>query len=1189
MSFTTKESQEAVLLGSSLQQTATGMAIGPWPEMLHRQDDRAQRQGMPPVANLEGDLDASPGDLVRVLCGHAIGRPHKRAFVYLLDGQTESSELTYEAVDRRARAIGARLQDMGLAGKRVLLAYPHGMDFIAGFFGCLYAGCTAVPTYLPHNRTLDRFQAIVTDSGASIVLSTTSAEAQYQTATGMRSGRKDSAASIPWLATDEISDNLAAQWTMPVIDPQSLAMLQYTSGSTSQPKGVMLSHANLIHNARAIHQAFGVGNETGVFWLPTYHDMGLVGGVLEPMLAGLTSVLMAPGTFLQRPVAWLAAISKYRATISGGPNFAYDLCVRKVTDEQRATLDLSCWNLAFIGAEPIAVETLERFADAFAPCGFDAKAFYPCYGLAEATLMVSGAARGSGMTLQTFDDAALAEGRALASHDGSARTRRMVSCGTPVGDQRVLIVDSQTCTQSLPDGVGEIWVSGASVGQGYWQKPDQTRRSFNACLSGRGRMPGDMTGEMPDDVWAEVQTEIPTGHFLRTGDMGFVYEEQLYVTGRRDDLLIIRGLNRHPQDLESTARKSHPLFDAGFSAAFVMDSHGAAGESSDITPRIVLVQEVTRNGKIDYAPIMAGIREAVLIEHGLAIQAIVLVRCGTIPRTSSGKVQRRACRAAFEAGELKVLAESHSTGLGRLVEINCDSAAQASIASPVSQVASGKAVGTAPQSLALAAVCQHALALSGVALSDVTPDTPLTALGLDSLQRVELAAALEKTFACRLPDTAFSPTQTLGDLAQTVQQRLHECSKVDVPAIHIPSAHHEFARFPEYVELKRYERMLKAVAGDNPYFRVDQGGTSSGSIARVDGRDMVNFCVYDYVGMAHDPVVTAAAKTAIDHYGTGAGASRLVSGEKQVHRDLEQGLARFLGTASAIAFVSGHATNVSTIGHLMGPDDLIVHDVLAHNSIVQGAQLSGATRRVFAHNDWRAMDALLSEMRHRYRRTLIAIEGVYSMDGDFPNLPQFVELKKKHKALMLVDEAHSLGTMGATGRGIGEHWAVARGDVDLWMGTLSKSLASCGGYIAGSAEMVEYLRYTVPGFVYSVGIPPSNAAAALAALNVLQAEPQRVTRLRRLAALFLSLAKARGLNTGFAGGTPVIPVIVGNSVKSLRLAHALFERGINVLPILHPAVPESSARLRFFITTNHSEARIRSAVSAIADELAKLQ
>ena len=470
----------------------------------------------------------------------------------------------------------------------------------------------------------------------------------------------------------------------------------------------------------------------------------------------------------------------------------------------------------------------------------------------------------------------------------------------------------------------------------------------------------------------------------------------------------------------------------------------------------------------------------------------------------------------------------------------------------------------------------------------MTPDTPLTGLGLDSLQRVELAAALERTFGCRLPDADFNPAQTLGELAHAVERQRNARSGLDGIAGHIPAEHYDFARFPEYGRLKRYERMLRVVAGDNPYFRVDEGGAASGSVTHIAGRDLVSFSNYDYVGMAREPEVVNAAKDAIDRYGTSAGASRLVSGEKQVHRDLERVLANFLGTADALVFVSGHATNVTTIGHLLGPEDLVVCDTLAHNSIIQGAQLSGATRRAFGHNDWRALDSLLTEVRHRYRRVLIAIEGVYSMDGDYPDLPRFVALKKQHKALMLVDEAHSLGTMGPTGRGIAEHWGVARADVDLWMGTLSKALASCGGYIAGSSALVEYLRYTAPGFVYSVGLSPPNAAAALAALRVLAAQPHRVSRLRELSALFLTLAAQRGLNTGTAAGTPVVPVIVGNSVKSLRLARALFDRGINIQPILHPAVPEHAARLRFFITTNHSDAQIREAVGAVADELDKL-
>lgn len=1093
-----------------------------------------------------------PGHLIRVLRRHADERPRQAACIHLVDGEAEQARLTYSQLDRRARAIAARLQDMGFAGQCVLLVYPPGLDFITAFFGCLYAGCVAVPTYPPHrHRMLERFRAVAADAGARIALSNASGAAQFQVMMeGGKGGRAATSSQLAWLVTDEVPDALAERWQEPAIGADTLAMLQYTSGSTSRPKGVMLSHANLVANVHAIHQAFGIQYEdSSVFWLPMYHDMGLVGGVLVPLFAGATNISISPATFLQSPITWLAAISKYRATISGGPNFAYDLCIRKVTDEQRATLDLSSWALAFVGAEPIEPVTLERFAAAFAPCGFRPGAFYPCYGLAEATLMVSGPRRGSGATVGTFRDTALTENRVETVSNDALDARRLVACGSPVGGLRVMIVDPHSCAEAAPGHVGEIWIAGASVGQGYWQKPGQTRRSLDARLSD--------TGEGP---------------FLRTGDLGFMGEGQLYVAGRLDDLIIIRGLNRYPQDIEATARGSHPLLESGYGAAFVVDDHGPQ--------LLVLVQEVARKGEVDFASVLDAVRGAVLDEHGLALGAVVLVRSGRIPRTSSGKIQRHACRAAFLAGELKPLAEY----CGSPVD---DAGPSAAIRPGVEAAGSFKAPPASQVwQAALAAVRQHARALAGAPLPDLTPDTPIADLGLDSLQRLDLVATLEKTFSGRLPDTVFSQARTLEDLVQAVQEHLIDGPRLDAPTGQVPPEHYDLACFPEYGELKRQERLLLA-AGANPYFRVDQGEV--GSAHGIEGRSVVNFSVYDYVGLAHDPEVAAAAKAAIDRYGTSAGASRLVSGEKQVHRDLEQALAAFLATPAAIVFVSGHATNVTTIGHLLGPNDLILHDILAHDSIVQGAMLAGATRRAFAHNDWHALDILLSEVRHRYRRVLIAIEGVYSMDGDFPELPRFLELRRKHKTLLLVDEAHSLGTMGATGRGVGEHWGVARSDVDLWMGTLSKSLASCGGYIAGSTELVEYLKYTAPGFVYSVGLSPPSAAAALAALTVLQREPRRVTRLRELATLFLQLARERGLDTGLTAGTPVVPVIVGSSVKALRLSRALFDRGINVQPILPPAVPARSSRLRFFITTNHSEAQIRASVNAVADELAKLQ
>jgi 8-amino-7-oxononanoate synthase len=402
----------------------------------------------------------------------------------------------------------------------------------------------------------------------------------------------------------------------------------------------------------------------------------------------------------------------------------------------------------------------------------------------------------------------------------------------------------------------------------------------------------------------------------------------------------------------------------------------------------------------------------------------------------------------------------------------------------------------------------------------------------------------------------------------------------------ISPADYTIEQFPEYIKLKQAIAATAAAGMDNPYFRVHQSLIDDTTV--IDGRELISFASYNYLGLSGDPVVSAAAKESIDRYGTGVSASRLVSGEKDLHRELEAALARFLGAEAAITFVSGHQTNETTLGHLFGPGDLILHDALAHNSIVQGAILSGARRRAFAHNDVGACQKLLAELRPSYRRVCVAIEGVYSMDGDISNLPEFVELKRKHQAMLYVDEAHSIGVLGRSGRGATEHWGVPSTDVDILMGTISKAIGSCGGYIVGSQALVEYLKYTAPSFVFSNGMSPPVAAAALASIRTLERDSSRLERLRERAKLFLSLAQAAGLNTGPSSGTPIVPVILGNSQITMRLSNAMFERGVNVAPILFPAVEERAARLRFFVTAKHSEQQIRDTVAILLEEMAKL-
>jgi 8-amino-7-oxononanoate synthase len=388
-----------------------------------------------------------------------------------------------------------------------------------------------------------------------------------------------------------------------------------------------------------------------------------------------------------------------------------------------------------------------------------------------------------------------------------------------------------------------------------------------------------------------------------------------------------------------------------------------------------------------------------------------------------------------------------------------------------------------------------------------------------------------------------------------------------------------FEAMPGYQQVQILRQMSKKLDVESPFFRVHEG--IAGATTQIAGVEYLNYANYNYLGFSGDPSVSARAKEAIDRYGTSASASRMVAGERAVQRDLERGLASFYEVDDSVVFVSGHATNVTVIGSLFGPGDLILHDSLAHNSIVQGAQLSGAKRLSFPHNDWNALDELLTRVRREYRRVLIAIEGLYSMDGDMPELARFVEIKQRHAAFLMVDEAHALGVLGEHGKGIREHCGVPSGDVDIWMGTLSKTLAGCGGFVAGPQALIDILRHLAPGFLYSVGLAPALAAGSLAALERLIAEPERVALLKERGQQFLSEARRAGLNTGTSAGYAVVPVITGSSLKAAQWANTLFEEGINVQPIFYPAVEEKAARLRFFICSTHEPEQITRTVAAL--------
>jgi acyl-CoA synthetase (AMP-forming)/AMP-acid ligase II len=572
-------------------------------------------------------------------------------YVFLTDGERKEVRLSHAELDRRARAVAAQLQQVARPGDRALLLYPAGLEFLAGFFGCLYAGLVAVPTYPPDSRqdtrTIPRLLAVVEDCQPTIVLSTSAVQALGREI----AERAPLLGSLQWLATDRPVEGAETAWHDPAVSPDHLAFLQYTSGSTGKPKGVMLTHRNAVENQRLIQHGFREdSSDVGIGWLPQIHDMGLIGNLLQSLYVGIPVVMMSPLHFLWRPIRWLRAITTYRGTITGGPNFAYDHCVTRTTPEQREGLDLSSLRLLFSGAEPVRAQSLERFAQVFEPHGLDRRAFFPCYGLAEATLFVSGGPKGVPLRTLSVDARELEHDRLVTVPPTTEGARMLVSSGAVGLDTEVAIVDPATRRPCGPDQVGEIWVANSSVGSGYWNQPQLSAEVFQAELEGEGGR-----------------------RFLRTGDLGFLQGDQLFVTGRLKDLIIIRGANYYPQDIEATVAGCHQGMRPDCGAAFSVLVDGEE--------RLVIVQEVDRRhqrarragaaerresepppgndplepGAFDLEEAYRAVRKAVMQAHALNVHAIRFVRPGTVPKTTSGKVQRRACREAFLENKLELI------------------------------------------------------------------------------------------------------------------------------------------------------------------------------------------------------------------------------------------------------------------------------------------------------------------------------------------------------------------------------------------------------------------------------------------------------------------------------------------------------------------------------------------------------
>lgn len=1094
----------------------------------------------------------------------AYQHPEKNIFTYLNDGKSTST-INYGQLDYKARQIASLLKTVGTPGDTVLVMYPPGLDFIASFLGCAYAQMVVVPVMPPANHEVASKLKLIADNAKPVACLTTQSiygrlnklklinqlgknrflnslvskfspsllnEFEPIMATDLFS--------LHWIITDNLAGSSVEHFKLPNMNSQAPLFLQYTSGSTGNPKGVIVTHCCVLHNIQAIKYCLNIQeNDILYSWLPQYHDMGLIGCILTPLYTGLGTIIDSPLNFLSNPVSWLQGISKYRCTISAAPNFAYELCANKITQEEKKQLDLSCWRVAVNSAEPIRASTIHHFCEVFKDCGFKQESFYPSYGLAEATLFVTTKSLSSKFHSLVLDKQKLQEGLIKLVDPSDKNGQYFIGSGDidpNIDSHHILIVDSETKMPLADEKIGEIWVSSPSVNPGYWKQEQEYQGLFKA----------------------KIATGI--GNYLKTGDLGFIKSGQLYVTGRIKDLIIIRGKNYYPQDIEYTVERAHSAVRAGCINAFSIEQ--------DHHEALVVLAEI--KAKHEYQDIATAIANQILEQHGIAPVMISLLAPKVLKKTTSGKVRRNEMKKRYLAEELPLLFTWKHQDNNKELHPN----------QHVLQTTQTHAVDDL--SLVILNAIKHTVRNSEP--REIPTTSKLTELGFDSLLIAELASNLK----FQLPTLVELSIQDIVENNPTVGE-LIELIKMQVTGRDVLNTHYQLTpnktyspqeqqywmdirHLPDYKKLQHSRELLGEQNVSQLYFNVIHG--ISDNMINLNDQEYINFSGYNYLGYAGDERVITATNEAIRLYGTSVSASRLVSGQKPIHQELEQELALFIGTEDSVVFSAGHATNISVITHLYSAEDVIFHDALIHNSSLQGAIFSKAKRIPFPHNDFSALKELMQKERHHYRRALVLIEGVYSMDGDIPNVPEFVRVKNQYNAHLMIDEAHSIGIIGEHGGGIREYFNMEADDVELWMGTLSKAFASCGGYIAGKRSLIEFIKCSCGGFVFSAGMTPANAAAALASIRLLKQESFRPQKLQQCASSLLTYLKQRGVNTGDSQDTPIIPIIVGDERKAINFSLKLREQGIYTIPIVYPAVDKGQARIRLFINYMHTEEQI---------------
>ena len=1144
------------------------------------------------VIGAESYLNFASSDVTIIdrLRRHAEILPGGIAYTFLRD-EGEADSLTFDQLERRTRALAATLLKHAEPGDRALLLYPSGLEFITAFLACLYAGIIAVPATTPRkNRSSERLRAIFADSTPRLILTTSDIVPAVKKSFSEESG-------AVCIATDAVAETPYAEVAdLPTPMPESVAFLQYTSGSTGMPKGVIVTHENLAANALTLQEGLGLSEKSvNVGWLPLFHDMGLIGNVLTALYVGFPCVLMLPGAFLQKPLRWLQAITKYRGTMVGGPNFGWDHCARVITDEEKEGLDLSSVVTAYNGSEPVRADTLKNFYEAFAPQGFRQEAFFPCYGLAEATLFVSGGPATRLPNVMEIDGSALERNVVKRRSPATTQSNKIVGCGRAWLDTRVEIVNPETAAACGPEEIGEVWVAGRSVARGYWQRGAETAETFHAYMA-----------------------DTAEGPFMRTGDLGFLRDGELFITGRLKDMIIIRGRNIYPQDIERAVEGAIEFVKPNTCAAFSIGADGDEALAVVIEADRALVRAVARRNKereslgADVNPAYVGgpsaeaerlvsrIRRAVAEEYEIQVREVIFVMPGSFPRTTSGKVQRSACRSKMLKGELE---EVYSTSTGRQYE--APRVAQSPLAKETPRQDDEKAAGL--KSLIqerVLAVLRNELKLT---VDRIDYDTPLTSLGVDSLGMVTIAVDLEEKTGKEISGDTLYENQTINEIAAYLagagparKDRKHACK-----AAHEASAHarahnnssaaaavqpmvspepRETAR-PAIAVVDETERYRQATRRfdkwqqEGRYFFHTPFSEQSDAWVVSGDKQMLMLGSYSYLGLLKHPEVVEASCRAAEEFGTGVHGARILSGTTTLHNTLEAKLASLMMADDAIVYSSGFVTNVATVTALVREGDFVIGDEWNHASIVDGCKFSGATFATFKHNDMASLEQRLREAGAGHK--LVVVDAVYSMEGDIADLPNIVKLCKRYNAMLMVDEAHSLGVVGETGRGVQEHFGLAPDDIDIKMGTLSKTLASAGGFVAGRKEVINYLRHNARGYLFSSSLPSPQVAAASKAIDVMVREPERVENLRRIVKQYLTGLKSLGYDT-FNSETAIVPIACGADEKALEMTALCREAGLYIVPVFYPAVPMNASRLRTCVTASHTEEEIRLALDVLA-------